>query len=165
MKETRSFAHVVESVTAARRFATEALHAAAADVVDAVELMVSELASNCIRHTSTGFDLTIIRGPREIRVEASDRGGGEPAMRSPGPDELSGRGLQIVDMLSDDWGYERAPDARKTVWFTVSLPGAAAAGERPVEASQDPTPRRRTGRLHRPERRARRRMYRLALGT
>jgi anti-sigma regulatory factor (Ser/Thr protein kinase) len=127
MKQTRSFHHAPESVTAARRFAREILHAAPAEARELVELMVSELASNCIRHTATGFELTITRSAREIRIEATDVGGGEPRKRSPEPTDPSGRGLQIVDMLSADWGCAPRPGGGKTVWFTVESATAAAA--------------------------------------
>ena len=40
-------------------------------------------------------------------------------MRSPGPEEPTGRGLQIVNMLSERWGVEHASAHGKTVWFTV----------------------------------------------
>ena len=71
--------------------------------------MVSELATNCIRHTDSGFDLTIIRDGRDIRVEATDHAGGTPTMRSPEPTDASGRGLKIVDMLSVGWGVQSEP--------------------------------------------------------
>ena len=51
-------------------------------------------------------------------------------MRSPGPDEPSGRGLQIVDMLSDSWGVEPEDPSGKTVWFTMPAAAADAAGVR-----------------------------------
>ncbi len=96
------------------------------DVRQSVELMVSELATNVVRHGQTSFSLMIEHTADAIRVEVSDHGGGTPAMRFPGPDEPTGRGLQIVDMLAERWGVERETAAGKTVWFTVS----AAAGEK-----------------------------------
>jgi hypothetical protein len=41
-------------------------------------------------------------------------------MRSPGPDEPTGRGLQIVNLLADEWGVERRVRDGKTVWLTLS---------------------------------------------
>lgn len=91
-----------------------------AETLEAVELMVSELATNCIRHTDSAFDLTIIRAGGDIRVEATDAAGGTPAMRSPKPTDPTGRGLKIVDMLSARWGVERRGGRGKTVWFTIA---------------------------------------------
>lgn len=126
MKETRGFECAPESVPEARRFAAEALQRLPAEALDSVTLMVSEVATNCIRHADSGFDLTISQSEGEIRIEATDRGGGEPRVRSPGPSDVSGRGLQIVDLLSTAWGWERLPGRGKTVWFTVA-PGVPCA--------------------------------------
>jgi anti-sigma regulatory factor (Ser/Thr protein kinase) len=131
MRQTRSFEHKPESVTLARRFAREAVQAAPAEAQEVVGLMVSELASNCIRHTDSGFDLTITQSRREIRIEATDRGSGQPKMRTPGPTDPHGRGLQIIDMLSAAWGVEQLPGRGKSVWFTVALEAPAR-----VEAAQ-----------------------------
>ena len=128
MRNTRTFPHEPQSVPAARRFATSVLRGASAETLEAVELMVSELATNCIRHTDSGFDLTIIRHGIVIRVEATDHAGGTPTMRSPKPTDPSGRGLKIVDMLSAGWGVLTGESKGKTVWFTIS-DSPATAGE------------------------------------
>jgi hypothetical protein len=126
----RTFPAVPQSVHAARRFATDTLRGSAAATLEAVELMVSELATNCIRHERTSFHITILGSTREVRIEVTDSGTGTPTMRSPGPDEPSGRGLQIVDMLSERWGVLPEQPSGKTVWFTVpATSGAQAASE------------------------------------
>ena len=137
MRRMRTFPAIPQSVHAARRFATDTLSRYPASMLDAVELMVSELATNCIRHERTSFHITILRSAQEIRVEVTDSGSGTPTMRSPGPDEPSGRGLQIVDMLSEAWGVEPEHPSGKTVWFT--MPAATAM----APASEEVGPRRR----------------------
>jgi serine/threonine-protein kinase RsbW len=127
MRNTRAFPHEPRSVPAARQFATSVLHGTSPDTLEAIELMVSELATNCIRHTHSAFELTIIRNGQEIRVEATDRAGGTPTMRSPKPTDPSGRGLKIIDMLSAGWGVEWAPIEGKTVWFTIADSAPAEA--------------------------------------
>lgn len=129
MTRTRSFSLKPESVAAARRFAKSALAGMPSELLEAVELMVSELATNCIRHASSAFDLTLVREQHEIRVEVTDRAGGTPTVRSPGPYEPRGRGLQIVKMLSESWGVESRTAAGKTVWFIVAVPRVAATAE------------------------------------
>jgi len=121
MKRTRTFKHTAESVTAARRFVGKVLEDVPAEVRETITLMVSELASNCVRHTDSDFDLTISKTGKEIRVEATDCGAGEPRMRTPAPTDPSGRGLQIVDMFSTAWGYDSLAGKGKTVWFSVAL--------------------------------------------
>jgi two-component sensor histidine kinase len=117
----KTFRDEPRSVPAARRFATDALHDIPADVRQAVELMVSELVTNGIQHGRTSFELTILRSGSEIRVEVTDRGRGIPEMRSPTPDEPTGRGLRIVDLLAARWGVDATSANGKTVWFTVAM--------------------------------------------
>jgi anti-sigma regulatory factor (Ser/Thr protein kinase) len=138
VRETQTFPPDAKSVPAARRFATRLLAGSGPDVLQAGELMVSELATNCVRHGATRFDLTIQRTPEEIRVEVTDHGGGTPAVRSPGPDEPTGRGLRIVDMLSDQWGVVQRVRG-KTVWFTLALGPSERSGGQGAW-SQDPKP-------------------------
>jgi anti-sigma regulatory factor (Ser/Thr protein kinase) len=135
----RSFPAIPQSVHAARRFAIDALSGSPASTIEAVELMVSELATNCIRHERASFHITILGTTKEIRIEVTDSGSGTPTMRSPGPDEPSGRGLQIVDMLSGTWGVEPEQPSGKTVWFTMPAASAAQA------ASEGLVSRRRIG--------------------
>ena len=116
----RSFDRSLHSVSAARGFARGALKDLRPEALEVVELMVSELATNCIRHSKTAFDIAIARTARTVRIEVSDPAGGTPTMRSPRPEDTSGRGLKIVEMLSDEWGVDYHPGDGKTVWFIVS---------------------------------------------
>jgi two-component sensor histidine kinase len=127
MKRSRQFSREPTSVGAARRFATQLLKGVPAETLDAVELMVSELATNCIRHADSGFEITVIRSGNQVRVEVTDDAGGTPVMRSPGPEEPTGRGLRIIDIFSEAWGIEHKPALGKTVWFQVSLPARISA--------------------------------------
>jgi anti-sigma regulatory factor (Ser/Thr protein kinase) len=111
-------------VTAARDFVRAALRGRPGELVEAAELMTSELATNCVRHACTDFELTVSSG-HEVRVELRDSGGGTPRPRSPKPRELAGRGLRIVEAMSDSWGVVRGAES-KVVWFTLSAEGARA---------------------------------------
>ena len=128
MRRTRSFPAVAKSVHAARRFTVDALAGSSPDVLEAVELMVSELATNCIRHEGAAFRLAVTRADGEIRVEVTDAGSGTPTMRTPRPEEPSGRGLRIVEMLSERWGVQPEDPSGKTVWFAMAASSAAAPG-------------------------------------
>ena len=122
MSETRRFANAPGSVALARQFAVGSLVGVERDIVEAVTLMVSELATNSVRHTDTDFTVAIDRGTDRIRVEVTDRGSGRPTPRSPALHEPSGRGLRIVDSFADEWGIVEAPSGRgKTVWFTITI--------------------------------------------
>jgi anti-sigma regulatory factor (Ser/Thr protein kinase) len=50
----------------------------------------------------------------------TDHGPGfEPAPARPGPDQVAGRGLFLVDALADRWG---SADGGTRVWFEVDRP-------------------------------------------
>jgi anti-sigma regulatory factor (Ser/Thr protein kinase) len=117
---SQSFQRDPRSVGEARRFAKRVLRAESESALEAIELMVSELATNSVRHAGTGFRITIVRSGAEVRIEITDCSGARPELRSPRPEDPHGRGLRIVDMLSDTWGVDGAPPAGKTVWFTVA---------------------------------------------
>jgi anti-sigma regulatory factor (Ser/Thr protein kinase) len=90
--------------------------------VDTVSLLVSELATNCVRHAHTDFTMTIERTGRQVWVDVADRGTGRIAPRHAKPTDYSGRGLRIVDRLSDTWGITECTDGEgKSVWFMVNL--------------------------------------------
>jgi len=128
VKEERAFPCRRESVSGARRFVRETLVDEPAETLEAVELMVSELATNCVQHAESDFEITIERSAETIRVEASDDGsGGHPTRRSPSPREPTGRGLLVVEALSDEWGVDTQPDG-KTVWFSLGAEGRRAGG-------------------------------------
>ena len=126
MTATLQFPSEPESVTAARHYVGQALAGCPRQLVDAAQLMVSELATNSIRHARTGFTLTIEQTPHRIHVEVTDTGRGHPAVRSPAVTEPTGRGLRIVEIFSDDWGVRSDPgQPGKTVWFSLNIPPVA----------------------------------------
>jgi anti-sigma regulatory factor (Ser/Thr protein kinase) len=95
-------------------------------LVDAVELMVSELATNSVKHAHSDFKVSINDSGGEIRVEVRDTGRGRPVLRFPAPTEPSGRGLRIVEALSRAWGTVDSPRG-KSVWFTLPSKAEAVA--------------------------------------
>jgi anti-sigma regulatory factor (Ser/Thr protein kinase) len=112
-------------VPAARRFVRETLRAQPHEVVDAAELLTSELAANSVRHARTGFELAI-HAQDQIRIEVRDSGSGEPRLLSPSVRESAGRGLLIVDAIADEWGVVPV-DRGKVVWFTLPRPNPSEA--------------------------------------
>ena len=91
-------------------------------LVDDVQLGVSELLSNAVRHAGTDVVLTLSLAGR-LTVEVLDNDPDLPHPVAPDPDlrATSGRGLRIVSAISADWGVRAAP-AGKVVWFALELP-------------------------------------------
>ena len=122
MKRSSRFPAVGESVVGARRFVAESVVDVPRDVADTLSVIASELATNCIRHGASNFEIRVDQLPDRILLEAEDDGEGEPIVRSPGPTDTSGRGLQIVRGLADSWGVAKESDsARKTVWAVITI--------------------------------------------
>ncbi len=161
MSSRRRFRNDAHAISAARRFAARELADLPAELLEQILLMLSELATNAIRHAHSAFEVEIARSGHVLKVAVTDEGGGTPTLRSPTPKEFSGRGLQIVKMLARDWGIDHASSGHKTVWFTIELAGGEAptatalrCGTRAAENSAAPAP---TAPLARPSRQTRRR--------
>jgi len=134
MTARRTFPCRREAVTAARHFVREAMAEQPRETIDAAELMTSELASNCIRHAQSDFEL-VVRTGREIRIELHDHGDGSPTVLSPTPRQVTGRGLLIVAAMSSDWGVIPTPTG-KQVWFTLpSRPRSVSGSGVPSESA------------------------------
>ena len=120
MSETRSFPSSPQSIKPARQFV--ARYFLDASTADAATLMVSELATNCVRHAHSWFTVTVTpETSTTLRIEVRDHGEGvgSPRLCRPTPTEPSGRGLQIVAALAHDWGTSINESGGHTVWFTL----------------------------------------------
>lgn len=111
------------SVIAARHFAQ---HAATAlgqppDLQQTVALLVTELASNAVRHAHSEFLVHLTADTEVVRCEVRDHDAHLPEKGVPSPDDEGGRGLLFVDSLSSRWGADSIGDNGKTVWFEVPL--------------------------------------------
>lgn len=130
MKREAQFHADPSSVTTARRFIAGSLIDVPDDAADAVALIASELASNSIGHAGSPYRIRIERLPDHVRLEVEDDGDGRPIMKSPSIADTSGRGLQIVAALADEWGVEPVPDSTgKIVWATIALHASKAEQE------------------------------------
>ncbi|WP_043266194.1 ATP-binding protein [Streptomyces sp. CT34] len=84
-------------------------------------LLVSELVGNAVRHTGARtFGLRMLRRRGWIRVEVRDPSRGLPCLMPVQEMDTSGRGLFLVDKLSDRWGVDLLPRG-KTTWFEVRV--------------------------------------------
>jgi anti-sigma regulatory factor (Ser/Thr protein kinase) len=93
------------------------------DLVHTAVLLASELLGNVLVHTDQAAVLIAAvsgePGHRTLRVEVSDSGDELPRQRTPGELAASGRGLVLLDILSDQWSVRPEPEG-KTVWFELA---------------------------------------------
>ena len=89
---------------------------------DAALLLTSELVTNAVRHESgqgaQAVMLVISCSRGRLRVEVHDTSRSLPAVADVPADAETGRGLLLVETLSDEWGFYRTP-AGKAVYFTL----------------------------------------------
>ena len=114
--------------------------------IDVTELLVSELATNVVqastnedgspRYTDEGklpvLWVRLLSDRYRLMIEIWDTLPvvlGAPVVRHPDPDEESGRGLEMIDALAEDWGWESVPGwAGKRVWAVLTISGTDGLG-------------------------------------
>jgi anti-sigma regulatory factor (Ser/Thr protein kinase) len=94
---------------------------------DDCELVASELLTNAVHAAATEVTLTMLVHHDRVRLTVCDDGGGIPVPRHPNEWETSGRGLEIVSALADDWGVERAGSTSTCVWAELGVPDELTA--------------------------------------
>lgn len=146
----------------ARRLAVKRMegwgHPAASDLSCSVALLVGELAANAVSHgrlPGRDFRLRLSHVPQSgaVRIEVSDANPEPPPARPVvhGPDDESGRGLLLVDVLAARWGTSPRHPVGKTVWAEVEHEfgwGTVADHPRTPRASRRGAPRRLPGSCH-----------------
>lgn len=128
----RTFDPIPQSVGQARGFVTSAIGCHVdTPRCDDIRSCVSELASNAILHTGNSGNPFVVRVSTDqhgcVRLEVHDQA------RDTGPvladhqdtDATDGRGMLIVQLLSDDWGVDPSPTG-KVVWSHFASAAQAA---------------------------------------
>jgi serine/threonine-protein kinase RsbW len=95
-------------------------------VLDDLEMVVSELLGNSVRHAAPIAGNVVLLTWRvaddEVVVRVTDGGGGRGVTpRHAGPFADSGRGLQIVERLARVWGVSEHAGGLRSVWAALSL--------------------------------------------
>ncbi|WP_330342244.1 ATP-binding protein [Streptomyces sp. NBC_00557] len=107
------------SVRRARRLVTARLSDWAVDhVAETAELLVSELATNALRHTRGPLRLNLRLRDSRLLCEVEDTESSSPARTVADTDAEGGRGIELLDLLADAWGSTRTATG-KTMWFEL----------------------------------------------
>jgi hypothetical protein len=123
-----------QSSRAARRFTRSTLHEwELGSLADDAEAIVGEFVANAVSHAARGavpgqpLGLRLLRRTGEVMCAVLDPSDNAPVLRAPERSEEAGRGLQMVDALSDVWGWSPVTGRGKAVWailFCVLSSGA-----------------------------------------
>ncbi|MFR9800535.1 SpoIIE family protein phosphatase [Streptomyces sp. MS06] len=121
--------HVAPGDPEALRQARQMIRAAvrvwgAGERADEIELAADELVTNALMHTEGAAVLTLrllTGADRRLRVEVEDSSSALPRRREAGESGVSGRGLLLVELLTESWGVE-ARGGGKCVWGEFVVP-------------------------------------------
>ncbi|MEU8271819.1 ATP-binding protein [Sphaerisporangium sp. NPDC049002] len=100
----------------------------AAPALDDVLLLLSEVVTNAVAHSASGWTAdgrVIVRVAlvsRVVHVEVTDAGSATsaPVARAAETDSDGGRGLWMVNAIATAWGSHHDGDLGRTVWFQVT---------------------------------------------
>ncbi|MFJ4972118.1 ATP-binding protein [Streptomyces sp. NPDC088755] len=103
-------------------------------VADDVALICQELMANAVLHgcmnlpTGTTLKITVAWSDARLRAVVHDPSEEKPTEQDASCSRTSGRGLRLVDELSDRWGVETPPDGSgKAVWTELDSPKRRAS--------------------------------------
>ena len=135
VQQRATLAPAAESARTARRLVADVLTSVGGDeLVDTATLLTSELVTNGIVHAHTDLQIVVEATATWVRVEVVDGNPQLPSRREYDESAITGRGMEMVELLADDYGVEPIDGEGKRVWFRLGeVPGAPAA---PVEQSQ-----------------------------
>jgi anti-sigma regulatory factor (Ser/Thr protein kinase) len=92
-------------------------------LVEDIRLVASELATNAVVHAKTAF--TVILEGRSHSVLLTVRDGAQNALvvsqAAPHGMGLAGRGLIIVNLISQAWGVDLGDGSAKAVWASFDM--------------------------------------------
>ena len=123
------------NVGIARRTLSEVMSRSGADAdVDAAVLALSEIVTNAFVHTGAHVTVRVWSATTGTRVEVEDSGSRLPVLRRYADTAGTGRGLHLVEELTDRWGAHQRGGG-KTVWFEIGdlsgVPGSSSSADHP----------------------------------
>ncbi|MGW2964458.1 ATP-binding protein [Streptomyces sp. NPDC001220] len=111
-------------VAHARRVAVESLtvwrlHC----VVEAAELLLSELVTNSVVHAAGAFiSFSLEYGDQELRITVSDGSPDDfPATQQPSVAAEHGRGMVLIEHFAREWGTSVNCDGTKSTWVFLAV--------------------------------------------
>jgi anti-sigma regulatory factor (Ser/Thr protein kinase) len=96
-----------------------------AHMIDEAQLVTSELLTNAVKASAELTTIQIrlvILGGTSLIIEVQDSNPEPPILKDVASDDEGGRGLMIVDALSERWGYYHPTHRSKAVWAELLIP-------------------------------------------
>jgi PAS domain S-box-containing protein len=138
VQQRATLAPAAESARIARRLVTDVLTSVGGDeLVDSATLLTSELVTNGIVHAHTDLQIVVEATATWVRVEVIDGNPQLPSRREYGESAVTGRGMEMVELLADDFGVDPFEHQGKRVWFRLGeVPGTPITPAGPVPAAE-----------------------------
>jgi anti-sigma regulatory factor (Ser/Thr protein kinase) len=95
---------------------------------DDVALAMTELVSNSIKYGSGPVLVDLVTEDHLLRLDDGDRSEHMPRQPPPGTAPSGGRGLLILNGLTNNWGVRLRPQGGKTVWCVFHGASSFAPG-------------------------------------
>lgn len=96
-------------------------------LVEDARLVASELATNAVRHAPSVFTIMLEIGEALVVLTVGDASRRAPLRAVGDLMDVGGRGLVLVEHLSDAWGVNAGPDGGKSVWASFATAAAASS--------------------------------------
>jgi serine phosphatase RsbU (regulator of sigma subunit) len=116
-----AFPNEPDLVPTARRLVSRAVAGRDPRLVDAAELIVTELVTNAVLHGAAPVAVRLADTGEHVRIEVEDRSHRMPVIPQHSIDQMTGRGLSLVAALSSTWGVDPLPHGGKVIWADVGV--------------------------------------------
>jgi PAS domain S-box-containing protein len=138
VQQRATLAPAAESARTARRLVADVLVSVGGDeLIDTAALLTSELVTNGIVHAHTDLQIVVEATATWVRVEVVDGNPQLPSRREYDESAVTGRGMEMVELLADDFGVEPLADEGKRVWFRLGEnPGTPTARAEPAHHAE-----------------------------
>ncbi len=93
-----------------------------------ITLVTSELAANATKFGSQDMAISLVAHGDHVQVAVTDNNAQPARLQQPGLHTPGGRGLLLVDTLSEEWGQYHHNNG-KTVWAHLALPVGSVLGQ------------------------------------
>jgi anti-sigma regulatory factor (Ser/Thr protein kinase) len=110
------------AIAMARQIVAAVLHSwDLPEIVDDAQLVASELLANAIEHApgANSYELELVRRPDGIRIYLADGSSIRPVISELAHDRPRGRGIRIIEALSDGWGSDQHHGGKR-VWVDLT---------------------------------------------
>ncbi len=88
--------------------------------VELAVILADEMVTNAVKHGAPPVELWVEQDEEGIMAAVTDSGEGVPVVTAPDSSAERGRGMWIIDQLSDSWGVQEVSSGKR-IWSRVDV--------------------------------------------